>query len=85
VLVDGAPVLFIDKGGKSLLTFPAASEDRILLPALLALGTLRTIEKKRLIRVERVDGDGVRRSELKEPMLRAGFVEDHRGMRLDLR
>ena len=85
VLVDGAPVLFVDKGGKSLLTFPAASEERSLLPALEALGALRTPERKRLVRIERVDGDGVRRSELKEPMLKAGFVEDHRGMRLDVR
>jgi len=85
VLADGRPVLFIDKGGRSLITFPAASEERLLLPALEALGTLRTSAKKRLVRIERVNGEGVRNSSLKEPMLRMGFVEDHRGMRLDVR
>ena len=82
VLVNGSPVLFVDKGGRSLLTFPASEQERLLLPALAALGTLRTSASKRLVRIERVDGDGVRRSGLREAMLRVGFVEDHRGMRL---
>ena len=85
VLADGQPVLFIDKGGRSLLTFPAASEERLLLPALAALSSLRRSDRKRLVRIERVDGEGVRQSSLKEAMGRVGFVEDHRGMRLDVR
>jgi ATP-dependent helicase Lhr and Lhr-like helicase len=84
VLADGAPLLFVDKGGRTLLTF-GEPDDRLLVPALAALGDFGALGHKRLMRVEKVDGEGVRRSRLREPMLRAGFVEDHRGMRLDRR
>lgn len=80
ILVDGALVLFVERGAKSLLTFPAADDERLLVPALQAAGLLARTARGRRIRVERVDGELAGRCGLKEPMLRAGFTEDYRGL-----
>ncbi len=85
VLADGEPVLFVDKGGRSLLTFPAAEQERLLLPALASLGALARTNRRRRIRFEKVDGEIARHSGLRDSLIRVGFVEDHRGLRWDAR
>ena len=85
VLADGEPVLFVDKGGRSLLTFPAASDERVLLPSLAALGAVARTTRRGLVRLEKVDGQGAPGSALRGQLLRAGFVEDHRGLKLESR
>jgi len=84
VLVDGVATLYVERGGKSLLTFPAAQEDRFLIPALESLGTLAQATRSRRLRVERVDGEAASASDLREPMLRAGFVADYRGLAIEV-
>lgn len=83
VLADGEPVLFIDKGARSLQTFPAANEERVLLPALAAIGSLAARSKTRRVRFEKVDGERAGRSSLRDSLLRVGFVEDHRGLKIE--
>ena len=85
VLADGEPVLYVDKGGRSLLSFPAAQDERLLLPALAALGGLAATTRARRVRFEKVDGEIARRSGLRDALIRVGFVEDHRGLRWDAR
>jgi len=83
VLADGEPILFIDKGARTLQTFPAANEERVLLPALAAIGSLAARAKSRRVRFEKVDGERAGRSPLRDSLLRVGFVEDHRGLKIE--
>ena len=83
VLVNGAPVLYLAKGGKRLLTFPAADEDDNLTLALTVLpGAVRT-STRRALTVETIDGQPARDSRRTEALLEAGFVLDYRGLTLE--
>ncbi len=82
VLVDGSPVLYVERGGRTLLTFtdevePLGSAARELADAVRrgALGRLQ---------VERADGEHIlgRRDPLREALQGAGFVVTPRGLRL---
>jgi ATP-dependent Lhr-like helicase len=82
VLVDGEPVLYVERGGRTLLTFStdldhltaAASE----LTAAVRLGALGRLT------VERADGEHIlgRKDPLREALEAAGFVVTPRGLRL---
>ncbi|HEX7196545.1 MAG TPA: DEAD/DEAH box helicase, partial [Candidatus Limnocylindria bacterium] len=80
VLVDGLATLYIERGGKSLLTLPAARDaDRAAravaeLPTLVAPGG-----PLRELRIERVDRGPVSESPLAEPLGEAGFRPSYRG------
>ncbi|MGD9529633.1 MAG: DEAD/DEAH box helicase [Pseudonocardia sp.] len=80
VLVDGAPVLYVERGGRSLLSFTTdAAGLRAAAEALAGavhegwLGTLA---------VERADGVGSLGSELAEVLTEAGFRVTPKGLRL---
>ncbi|MFC4945565.1 ATP-dependent helicase [Pseudonocardia sp. GCM10023141] len=80
VLVDGAPVLYVERGGKSLLSFTAEHTELAAGAQALAgavhegwLGTLA---------VERADGVGTLGSELAEVLTEAGFRVTPKGLRL---
>ncbi len=83
VLVDGALVLYLERGGKTLLTW---SEDPVLLdPAADALAALARTGRLSEITVARVDGEPVLGSgttPLREALARAGFLTTPRGLRL---
>ena len=82
VLVDGALILYVERGGKSLLTF---TDDHRLAPAIQALGTAVRRGALGKMTVEKADGASVLGSE-SEPLRRAleaaGFVATPRGLRL---
>ncbi|MBP1704354.1 MAG: ATP-dependent helicase [Chloroflexi bacterium] len=83
VLVDGQPVLFVERGGHGLATFAAADDPGVARLALAALRDLLADGRSREILVARVDGGPVApgtpwRSRLAE----AGFVPGYRGMAL---
>lgn len=78
VLVDGALVLFADRGGKTVWTFPA-SDERIERAAQ-ALGEGRSVLGKRSLRIERLDGGLPREAGVLAAFSRAGWVPDHRGI-----
>jgi ATP-dependent Lhr-like helicase len=80
VLVDGAPVLYVERGGRSLLSF-AAERDALragaeALAAAVHEGWLGTLA------VERADGAGSLGSDLAEVLTEAGFRVTPKGLRL---
>jgi len=87
VLVDGALAWFLERGGRSLLTFttdPAADH-----AAAMALADLVTSRRVASILVERIDGSpalqphaGGRESDALAGLVEAGFARTPRGMRL---
>jgi ATP-dependent helicase Lhr and Lhr-like helicase len=83
VLVDGDAALYLERGGRSLLTLPAAGDPDVreravaALPALVAPGG-----PMRELRIERVDRGPVADSALAEQLRRAGFRPSYRGFLL---
>jgi ATP-dependent Lhr-like helicase len=85
VLVDGELAVYVERGGRTLLTF---SEDRDELGA--ALGALATAVRQGALgrlTVERADGEailgtGERSSALRHALEEAGFIATPRGLRL---
>ncbi len=80
VLVEGAPVLYVERGGRSLLSFGAHREELVAAAHALAgavhegwLGSLA---------VERADGVGSLGSDLAEVLTEAGFRVTPKGLRL---
>jgi ATP-dependent Lhr-like helicase len=80
VLVEGAPALYVERGGRSLLSFSAERAELVAAAHALAgavhegwLGTLA---------VERADGVGSLGSELAEVLTEAGFRVTPKGLRL---
>jgi ATP-dependent Lhr-like helicase len=81
VLVDGRPVVFVERGG-GLLTLPAASDPDVAAPAIKALGALVVDGRSRELVVTKVDGEAVTSSRWRGPLLDAGFVAGYRGLAL---
>ncbi len=82
VLVDGEPVLFLDRGGRRLRTFAGRAAPELLSLAARALEQLLRTGPK-LLRIEHIDGTPARTSP-HAPLLRAsGFGADHRGLLLE--
>ncbi len=83
VLVDGVPVCYLERGGRSLATFPAADElDRLAL-ALRALQALVSDGRLRELVLAKVDGAGVEPgSPWRDRLLAAGFSAGYRGLAL---
>ncbi|MCC7108809.1 MAG: hypothetical protein IT382_05945, partial [Deltaproteobacteria bacterium] len=80
VLVEGRPVLYLEPGGRSLLTLAAAREDSDDLAR--AVAALRAHLDYRTLRVARVDGGPARDAPV-TPRLRAvGFGTDGVGLAL---
>ncbi|WP_219414584.1 ATP-dependent helicase [Pseudonocardia nigra] len=80
VLVEGAPALYVERGGRSLLSFTTDREELATAAQALAgavhegwLGSLA---------VERADGVGSLRSELADVLTEAGFRVTPKGLRL---
>src|SRR5262249_15046646 len=80
VLCDGQLVLYVERGGKTLLSW--ASDPAVLAPAAAGLaGAVRGGALGRLT-VERADGSGVYESPLARALADAGFRPTPRGLRL---
>jgi ATP-dependent Lhr-like helicase len=79
VLVDGLAVLYLERGGRSLLTLPAADAERSAravgaLPSLVAPGG-----PARELRIERVDRGPAGESALAQALREIGFRSSYRG------
>ena len=80
VLVDGHLVLFVERGGKSILTFTA---DRDALSAAGgALGSLVTTRSVDRLLVERTDGEDIHGTVLASVLAESGFTATPRGLRI---
>ncbi|NYF10734.1 ATP-dependent Lhr-like helicase [Leifsonia sp. AK011] len=79
VLVDGELVLFVEKGGRSILSFAAD-------PAVLAAAATSMVATVRRglgkLRVEKIDGDFAIGTQLGDALVHAGFGTTPQGLRL---
>jgi ATP-dependent Lhr-like helicase len=80
VLVDGHLVLYVERGGRTLLTW--AEDQAVLQPAVDALSLAVREGLLGRLTVERADGVGVLDSPLGRALEEAGFHATPRGLRL---
>jgi ATP-dependent Lhr-like helicase len=79
VLVDGDPAVFVERGGRRLLTFEAARRSDRWAEGLVAL--VKEGRVRRLV-VQHVDGDSAATSPFVGVLRAAGFVDGYRGLSL---
>ena len=79
VLVDGAAALYLERGGRSLQTLPAADDAATAAPALAALRSLVDDGRFRELVVTRVDGEPIAASPWRALLEDAGFSAGYRG------
>ncbi len=83
ILVDGAAVLYVERGGRGLVTFPAADDPARAALALGALGGLLGDGRLRELVLSRIDGAPLAAEHPWQARLaEAGFVRGYRGMAL---
>jgi ATP-dependent Lhr-like helicase len=80
VLVDGEAVVYLERSGTSIGTFPAADDPGLLDAALRALGALVADGRVRELVVAKVDGEPVASAPRRDALLAAGFVAGYRGL-----
>ena len=80
VLADGDPVLYLERSGRAIRTFPAFAERTTALDALRALVRPGPDASLRRVRIERIDGEPVLTSPLHGIVLDAGFQRTYRGL-----
>ena len=78
-LVDGAAVLYLDRGGTSIQVLPTADDPDALGAALRSLADLVADGRVRELVIARVDGEPVAGSPHREALLAAGFAPGYRG------
>ncbi len=78
-LVDGAAVFYLDRGGRSLQSLPAAADEEVARLALAALRDLVDGGRMRELAVTRIDGAPVGGSPWRGVLEAAGFVPGYRG------
>jgi len=79
VLLDGEPVIYLERGGKTLQTLPAFANSESAAKALNALRQLLADGRFRSIQIERVDGVPVSESAHAAALAEAGFQRSYRG------
>lgn len=80
VLNDGSPVIFLERGGKSMLSWPAPAEH--LTAAATALATSVRRDQLPPPYLNRIDGVNALISPIAPALIATGFVETPRGLRL---
>lgn len=80
VLVDGALAAYVEKGGRSLLSY--SDDEDVLGPAMDALALAAREGKLGRIHVERADGEAIEDTPLARALIEAGFRPSSRGLRL---
>ena len=81
VLVDGEPVLYLDRNGRRLRTFAEASTQEID-RALPALRTIARARPRGTLVLDRIGNESAIRSELAPRLREAGFTQDYKYLRL---
>jgi ATP-dependent Lhr-like helicase len=80
VLVDGEPMLYLDRGGRGLATFPLVEGETRMPLAIGALATHMATSQRRSLTIERVDGAPVADAPLGTLLRAAGFVPGYKGL-----
>jgi ATP-dependent Lhr-like helicase len=82
VLVDGIAALYLERGGSTLQTLPAADDPDVAAAALRGLTALVGGGRFRELLLRKVDGEAVADSPWRDALLAAGFVAGYRGLTL---
>jgi ATP-dependent helicase Lhr and Lhr-like helicase len=85
VLVGGEAALYLDRGARRLLTFPAADDPEVALMAARALTEVARRRRGKLLRIESIDGQAARTSNVAATLRKADFTSDPRGLILEAR
>ncbi len=85
VLVDGSPVIFIERGGRRWTTFVAADEPQTFEIAAAALARVARERRGRTLRVETIDGEPARESGFAAALRAVDFRSEVRGLVLEVR
>jgi ATP-dependent Lhr-like helicase len=80
VLVDGVAALYLERGGSTLQTLPAADDPAVAVTAARAFRALITDGRTRELVIRKVDGEDVATSRFRPILLEAGFVSGYRGL-----
>jgi ATP-dependent Lhr-like helicase len=81
ILAGGTPVVFLDAGGRSLVTFPALDEEVDAQGVAGAMVGIPRRSRRRTLVIERIDGEPAGDSPRAAWLERAGFVREYRGLR----
>jgi ATP-dependent Lhr-like helicase len=82
VLVDGVAALYLERGGSTIQTLPAADDPGVAVTSFRALGALVADGRVRELVIRKVDGEEVGASPFRPSLLEAGFVAGYRGLAL---
>ena len=82
MLVDGAAVLYLERGGSTLQVLPAGDDPETRAIALEALRDLVADGRVRELVIGKIDGEPIATSAFREDLLAAGFVAGYRGYAL---
>jgi ATP-dependent Lhr-like helicase len=80
VLVDGVAALYLERGGSTLQTLPAADDPNVAQLALTALPALVADGRVKELVITRIDGVPVGQSPWRDRLLEAGFTPGYRGV-----
>jgi ATP-dependent Lhr-like helicase len=80
VLVDGIAAIYLERGGATLQTLPAADDPAVAVTAARAFRALVSDGRTRELVVRKVDGEDVAISPFRSHLLEAGFVAGYRGL-----
>ena len=79
-LVDGVAALYLERGGATLQTLPAADDPAVAVVATRAFGSLVGDGRLRELVIRKVDGEAVAVSRFRPLLLEAGLVAGYRGL-----
>ncbi len=80
VLADGAPVVYVERGGKGITTFPAFDDRDTAIAALQFLARREPVKGGRPLNIERIDGLPAIESPFLPLFGEAGFTQGYRGL-----
>ncbi len=78
VLVDGSPACFVERGGKTLVTFPSRSVEPEVVAA--ALASARADGRLGPLAIGSIDGEPARSHPWASAFINAGFADGYRGL-----
>ncbi|MGE0490224.1 MAG: DEAD/DEAH box helicase [Vulcanimicrobiota bacterium] len=82
IMADGRPLLFLEKKGKKVLSFPAAHEPELMRASLETLHRFARSIRGRVWRLETIDGEPARKHALAGLLEQLGFRQDFLGLML---
>jgi ATP-dependent helicase Lhr and Lhr-like helicase len=80
VLHDGELVLYLERGGHGLLTYPPFDEEMVAAAAIQVLGALTADGRLRQLQIERIDGVDAAISPFRTTLESLGFRRSYRGL-----